>query len=322
MSFSHLRRLERNPLRVSVPTDEHGLTGRECPNPECLGYFKIKFGTGLKGEDLPCHCPYCGHTEGQDHFWTQEQLNYAQSLMVREVQKALAKDVKDWDRKLRSSTRRSFVKLSVSYKGTAQPIRYYREKELETAVTCDNCTLEYAVYGVFAYCPDCGIHNSLQILKKNFELAEKELGMSETTDDADFSAYLVADALENAVSAFDGFGREVCLVFADKASDPEKAKSVSFQNPVNAKQKITNLFGYDLAAPLGANEWDFVVRCFQKRHLLAHRLGVIDQRYIDVSQDHSAVVGRKIRVESMEVRQLMEALLKIGSGLIAHLQKP
>ncbi len=319
MSFSRLRRLGRNPMTVAMPTDEDGLTGRECPNPTCLGYFKIKFGTGLKGEGLPCHCPYCGHTEGHDHFWTQAQLDYAQSLLVKEVQKALAQDVKDWDRKLRSSTRGSFVKLSVNYKGASHPIRYYREKQLETTVTCDTCTLVYAIYGVFAYCPDCGVHNSLQILKKNFELAEKELAFSETTEDPDFAAYLIADALENAVSAFDGFGRQVCSLNADKSSDPAKAKALSFQSLMKTRQKITTVFGYDLATPLTAGDWDFVVRCFQKRHLLSHTMGVIDQQYIDITQDQQAVVGRKITVDPLEVRTLIERLVQIGKGLITHI---
>jgi len=30
-------------IPLNFPTDEHGLTGRECPS--CNGYFKVKFGT-------------------------------------------------------------------------------------------------------------------------------------------------------------------------------------------------------------------------------------------------------------------------------------
>jgi hypothetical protein len=43
------------------------------------------------------------------------------------------------------------------------------DSERETALTCERCTLQYTIYGVFAFCPDCAAHNSLQILKKNFE---------------------------------------------------------------------------------------------------------------------------------------------------------
>jgi hypothetical protein len=51
-----------------------------------------------------------------------------------------------------------------------EPIRYYVEREIETPLTCERCTLDYPIYGVFAFCPDCGSHTSLQILQKNFEV--------------------------------------------------------------------------------------------------------------------------------------------------------
>ena len=38
---------------------------------------KIRFGTGLKGEELPCHCPYCGHKAPQEDFATPGQIEYA-----------------------------------------------------------------------------------------------------------------------------------------------------------------------------------------------------------------------------------------------------
>jgi len=65
------------------------------------------------------------------------------------------------------------------------------------------------MYGVLGWCPDCGAHNSLQILSKNLELSRKELSLAETLD-TEMAEHLVGDALENVVSAFDGFGRELC----------------------------------------------------------------------------------------------------------------
>ena len=159
----HFRRLEQG-IRVPLLTDEEGFVGRECPNADCLGYFLIKPGTGLVGADLPCHCPYCGHTAPQNHFHTPEQLEYGRSILIREAQKAIGEFAKDLDRQLRQQTRGGFVQLRVDYRSHPHLIRYYREKRLETYIVCDECTLAYKIYGVFAYCPDCGIHNSLQIL--------------------------------------------------------------------------------------------------------------------------------------------------------------
>jgi hypothetical protein len=56
LGMENLRRLG-NQIRILIPADDDGMTGRECPVDTCQGYFKIQFGTGLKGDNLPCHCP-------------------------------------------------------------------------------------------------------------------------------------------------------------------------------------------------------------------------------------------------------------------------
>ena len=79
---------------ISIPPDEDGLVGQECPVPECESYFKIQLGTGLKGENLPCHCPYCGRAAESDKFFTKAQVEYAQSVVMNQVTGALLKDLK------------------------------------------------------------------------------------------------------------------------------------------------------------------------------------------------------------------------------------
>ena len=81
-----------NSISVALQADEDGYFGRECPNPDCLGYFEVTFGTGVKGP-APCHCPYCGHSGDQNTFFTQEQIDYARSVLMRKVTDALTKDL-------------------------------------------------------------------------------------------------------------------------------------------------------------------------------------------------------------------------------------
>ncbi len=303
MSFSarHLKRLEKG-ITVHMPTVNDGMTGRECPNNDCLGYFKVKFGTGLRGEQLPCHCPYCGYTDTHDHFWTQDQLEYAKSIMLNEVAKALKADVREWDQKLQRSTRNSFIKLSMEYK----------EKQLETKVICDVCTLEYAIYGLFAFCPDCGTHNSPQILKKNLELVEKLITLANQEHDADLAELLIVKALETAVSTFDGFGRAYCEAHAARASNPEYAKTISFQNLSKARSSFQALFGIDFAQGLTTIEWEFALRCFQKRHLFAHKMGIVDDAYVKITVDPDAVVGHKVKIARDEIHKLLPLLGRMG----------
>lgn len=60
-------------ISITLPTDDNGLTSRKCPDQKCNGLFKVKFGTGLKRDNISCHCPYCGCTGDMSDFNTPEQ---------------------------------------------------------------------------------------------------------------------------------------------------------------------------------------------------------------------------------------------------------
>ena len=309
---------QMNSVSITLPTDKNGFVGRECPIKECEGYFSIKPGTGLTGSDLFCYCPYCGHQGQPNTFYTKEQIAYAQSVALNQVSRAFQQDMKDFARQLEyRSPPGNLIGLNISTTfepGSLPPIRQYREKTLETAVVCDTCTLNYTIYGVFGFCPDCGQHNSRQILEKNLELAGKQVALAATIEN-DLAAHLIGDALENVVSAFDGFGRETCRLHADTATTPAKANNVSFQSLTNSRQKVQDLFGIDIAQAVTPQNWDFICRNFQKRHLLAHKMGVVDQAYIAATQDSSAIIGRKVAIEAADVQQLVSQLSLLGAYL-------
>ena len=312
--FRHLNGLGSR-VHVPIPKDEDGYLGRECPEKGCQGYFKIKPGTGLSGENLPCHCPYCGHSGSQDHFWTQEQIEYARSVVMRKVTDAVRADLKslEFDYKPRGAFG---IGISMKLKpGTPVPIRYYREKELETQVTCADCALEYAVYGVFAFCPDCHTHNSLQILERNLELLRKQLVLASSQADADFKQYLIEDALENCVSAFDGFGRECCRIRAGASTDPARCEALSFQNLPRAAARLTSLFAVDLKSAVDPADWAHAHTGFMRRHIIAHRAGVIDQQYLDETGEGPALLGRRIAVGAPDVERLASVIWRLGETM-------
>ena len=110
--------------------------------------------------------------------------------------------------------------------------------------------------------------------------------------DKDLAEHLIGDALENIVSAFDGFGREVC---------ERKGTEIRFQSLGGARKRVKEVFGFDFADRLSAADWETACRVFQKRHLLAHKMGVIDEDYVQKANDPGAIVGRKVRVSADEV---------------------
>jgi len=239
-------------------------------------------------------------------------------VVMREVTGALLKDLKSLEFNHRPSGGFG-IGISMKMSGQPTPIRRYREKKLETEVVCDRCTLRYTIYGVFGFCPDCAAHNSLQILNKNLELVEKLLAVAETQE-SQVAQHLIENALEDCVSAFDGFGRETCRVFASKAVKPENAAEIRFQNIVGARDRVMEQFGIDFAATASPTDLAHVHRAFQKRHLLAHKMGVVDEGYVSATGDSPSLLGRKASIAAPEVRELVAKLQSLGGELFRLLE--
>jgi hypothetical protein len=316
--MSHLNRLDKT-MKISISPDDDGYIGRECPISDCEGYFKITLGTGLP-VSTDCYCPYCGHKGSQQDFFTKNQIEYAKSVAIRKVKDALVKDLKEME--FEHKPKGSFgIGLSLKIKpGQPHPIHWYREKELETHITCSNCTLKYAVYGVFAYCPDCGEPNTLQIFHENLKLVRKCIEISKTLE-KEVAQILIEDAFENCISSFDGFGRELCRINSNKSKIPERAIKISFQNLQGANTNVKELFGFELDKGLTSAEWHIAIISFLKRHLLAHKMGIIDDEYLRKSGDSNAIVGRKINISSDDVLIVIPLVEKLAVFLVDSLSK-
>lgn len=313
------RHLDALPSEIRIPlrADGDGWLGRECPHEGCKRYFKITPGTGLANIDT-CRCPYCGHAEHISHFHTQAQIDHAVSVVANQSIGALLKDLKSMEFEHRPLRGSSGIGISMKVTGRPPPVRGYTEEALETEVVCDACTLRYAIYGVFGFCPDCGAHNNLGILDANLRLATKMLSLA-ATEDADVARHLVENALEDCVSAFDGWGRGVCEAFAGKATNPGRVVKVSFQNVERAREALSGQFGFDAEAAVGTSTIASLHRAFQKRHLLAHRMGVVDADYLRQTGDKTAQEGRRVVVLASEVEETAAGVRVWAEALTAHL---
>ena len=108
-------------VSVDIKPDEEGYMGRECP--ECEKYFKIMPSTGLP-DFSDCYCPYCQHFGQQDEFWTKQQIEYAQSVVLNKLSGDLLKTMKKMESK---PSRNQFISIGVSVKGKPIPITFYTE---------------------------------------------------------------------------------------------------------------------------------------------------------------------------------------------------
>ena len=245
---------------MKMPTDEKGLAGRQCPNPACGKYFKLKSGTGLKGEDLPCHCPYCGFVAGSDEFTTPEQMEYVKAITMNHVSNEIHRMLKrmEFDHKPRGA-----FGIGISMKVTGGPQRFhysYREKELETDVVCDQCTLVYAIYGAFAFCPDCGSHNSFTILGKNLELAEKLLALAATQERE--MATSGWRWLEKCRVGVRWIRARAMPCRCAQGHESIRCRRRAVPEPHRCAARVQRLFGFDITTYVTVPDWEFACRCF------------------------------------------------------------
>lgn len=138
-------------VSVTIPADEAGYVGMECP--ACRRYFKVKLAT-VTGEQL--HCPYCGQSGESAEFRTRAQMEYARSVAAQQVSGKLLKQMKE---KLNRDARRSGgsgLTLTMDVKSTPRPIPRFSERQLNTIAVCPHCAAHYAVESASLFCPNCG----------------------------------------------------------------------------------------------------------------------------------------------------------------------
>ena len=54
---------------------------------------------------------------------------------------------------------------------------------------------------------------------------------------------------------------------------------------------------------------------FQRRHLIAHNNGMVDQKYIDKSGDSSYIIGQRLVVKESDALTLLTIIKKLDTGL-------
>ncbi len=313
----------------SFPEDEAGMQGRECPN--CRRYFKVKFGTGIIDPNhTDMTCPYCESVYPVDDFMTEDQQKYEDSHIDRlsyDLIEALVKDVFNDTLKNQKSSKNSFITLKWEYKPSIPPlIHQYVEQELQTTLRCENCSLEYAVWGIFAVCPDCRRPNLHQIAEANLtkldhqadlkNSLQSKFGDSNKEDIENIFNVLaiqwIEDTYKDLVTVFETFSKTLNGRMIAHAVNPNrKATGNLFQRLNDSQQWFLDQYNFDLFNTLNASEVNLLHTIFNKRHILIHNMGIIDDKYVKEEKLTSDKIGLKVEVSDSEIKQ--------GINILRHL---
>jgi len=304
-------------LQVSLPTDDEGMFGRECPS--CGKYFKVKPGTGLVGIST-CTCPYCEHTEGSNKFLTSAQMEYIKSIAVREVLGPALRDLENSFKELERSTRHSIISFEVQTSGFDFPIKYYSEADLETLVTCDHCGLVFAIYGVFASCPDCARLTAMSMFRNSLEAARKRFSILERipSQEKEIRDTLLVDTLSAIVAIFDGLGKRLQKQYSTLI--PDKPRNL-FQNLDALAEILKKNAAIDLPNLLETGQFSKVYYLFQVRHIWNHNLGEADADFVNRTKSDPSIIGTKVLPTEQEVIEFLDLVQLLGLRLREKMQE-
>src|SRR5258708_3033291 len=124
----------QNSVSTTLPRDSEGFFDRESPQADCLAFFKVNPGTAFP-TPTECICPYCGHKDGPDHFFSQSQIEYARANTIRTVADAVGDDLEA----MASRFPRGGL-VSVTVRKGGRPLVHYHHRTLPTHLMCSECT--------------------------------------------------------------------------------------------------------------------------------------------------------------------------------------
>lgn len=90
-----------------------------------------------------------------------------------------------------------------------------------------------------------------------------------------------------------------------------------FQNLVESDAIWRDATGTGYTNLINNDEYQTLSLYFQQRHVLAHLDGIVDQQYIDRSNDHRFDVRQRLIVTDSNVAKLATVTKKLATGLVA-----
>ena len=317
-------------LTFTIEPDEQGYIDHECPDDRCLFRFKVKPGTGLMDDTRPWTCPMCGHKAPASSFYTTDQIEEAQRLAVQRIEgvfdQAMRRDAEDFNRR---QPRNGFLKMSMQVTGTRAfqrlDVPIGASEAMQLQIACDQCSAEYAVVGSAFFCPGCG-HSSAarvfddalrKIAAKRDHIPDVRAAITAAAgkDEAELVARsLMESCLTDGVVAFQRF----CEVTYRRIPGQQDPPFNAFQRLVDGSKL------WRVAVGQGYEDWiappDYVALklLFQRRHLLAHSDGVVDQKYLSNTGDATYKEGQRIVVTAGDVELMLRVLSGLGAAIRAH----
>lgn len=297
-----------------VQSDNQGMWGRNCP--ACEKYFRTNHVIG----DIS-FCPYCAATAPSLTFISKAQRTYIAAC---------------YDAFARAYLTHQSTSLDVAEITDQTPAWHYSEEKQQHHFKCDTkeCGTDTDILGRFGFCPRCGRTNARRffveamdrMLTRWEETNQKVTGRSQREE-------VWEDLTVKSLSEFEALAKHLrrkLLCFRMTPSRRRQLEELNFQRPLQADDSLRQWFDIGVlqwngnaatpARALPQSDIPFITKMIQRRHILTHNGGVVDQEYLELSGDTQARLDERISVRSNEAKRFVEIVREMGLNLLDNIE--
>jgi hypothetical protein len=301
---------------------------RACPSSNCLGEFKTLWSDWCsKISEKAAFCPFCRYAAPATEWNTESQKRYINDASMAHVTGVLGRAFKaDASRFNSRQPSRSFIKMSMEYRPGRNPPVLLPDASavLRQSFTCDSCGFQYSSLGASFFCPACGDNcaaTSFDSTLKTVRATTAALAAMRATLERELDADTARDAIRQIledqfprlVGAFERLNEALFQKHPNALSI--SAKGNVFQRIDDASALWFQACGRGYQDFLGQSELARLKLLYQRRHVLSHKQGIVDQVYLDRSGDTEYTVGQRLVVRETDLLELIELLNKLANEL-------
>jgi hypothetical protein len=289
-----------------VISDREGLFGRKCGR--CSSYFRTDCAARVQV------CPYCAVRQLNVQFTTENQGLFVDAF-CRAYAEAHNRD-DDYDSVVID------LDTLADELPENRPAWHYAEERQQTRHTCEYCETIFDILGDYGSCPNCGVRNwkttlaaQISCLREDFARARETIPKTQRDERQRQWRRLVVEC----VSCFEALGNDMRDLMARVPATPRRRsqiRNLSFQQVGNTAKALGEWFGVALLEGIGKDDLGFLEVIYNRRHLLSHNAGRVDQEYLDNTGDDSVRLHEVVTVSSSNVAHLVDLTEKIGLRLI------
>jgi predicted RNA-binding Zn-ribbon protein involved in translation (DUF1610 family) len=285
---------------IPVDVDEKGMIDKQCPKENCGQLFKVNVADWKNiFINEAVYCPVCRAVDLAKEFMPKEQFSQIRHGVIDAI-------MNNWKHN-----------KPMTLDGTKLITTSFHETEL----SCNACNARYSVHGNAYFCPNCGnnaldqftparINNTISTLE-NIDAIQAEFevifGKSEGIA---ITKKFIENELVNCIGLLQAFSE-----YKYNKISETPAPFNAFQNLDRADDLWQNLTGEGYDCWLAIQERQLLLVCTNQRHLIEHKGGIVDNKYLQNTGDTTYRTEMRIVVTAERVIELAKVVQKLVTSI-------